>query len=157
MNQQTRTSPGVDFLGRETINIHKRTQTFRWWFVKKMNRFGWHWKSGVRLLWQVKEGLSEQVTFELRPGGGDGANWGKNCGKSPPGRTVVQRPWGRDMPGVFKRMWLDGSEQGESGRWGLKKRDQLYGQPSGETGHVKQVSCSFIHWTNTRYLLYARR
>ena len=123
MSQQTRTSPGgVGFLGRETITIRKRTRTFRWWFVKKMNRFGWHWKSGVRLLWQVKEGLSEQVTFELRPGGGDGANWGKNCGKSPPGQTVVQRPWGRDMPGVFKRMWLDWSEQGDSGRWGLKKR-----------------------------------
>ena len=44
----------------------------------------------MRLLWQVKEGLSEQVTFELRPGGGDGASWERTVGKALAG--VVQRP-----------------------------------------------------------------
>lgn len=37
----------------------------------------------MRLLWQVKEGLSEQVTFELRPGRGDGASWGKELWEKP--------------------------------------------------------------------------
>lgn len=30
----------------------------------------------------VREGLSEEVTFGLRPGGGDGTSWGKNEGKA---------------------------------------------------------------------------
>lgn len=31
-----------------------------------------------RVVW---EGLSEEVTFELRPRGGDGASWGEKWGK----------------------------------------------------------------------------
>lgn len=49
--------------------------------------------SGGIFLDKVKEKLSEEVTFALRPGGGGRASPGKSQGKNTPQQQHVQRPW----------------------------------------------------------------